>query len=183
MFSMLRKSNKNERALADRGRLFGGAMTGRAKRVVAVIAMVPAIILSWTLFFSPAAQIAAAETIGRVAATEEKRTYLFICNGGQFVERGSTNPTRANFSVSIAFDSSDRTSEVLLGSRSNQTIGRRDAMYFDALFFEDKNIITGAMSDNPDTSDYWSLYIDEKTALISLNDIILRAENCVDMVR
>lgn len=79
------------------------------------------------------------------------------------------------------FDQSDQTSEVVVASRSNPSIGRRDAIYFDTLVFEEENIVTGAMSDNTATSDYWSLYVDDQIALISLADIILRAENCIQI--
>ena len=42
-------------------------------------------------------------------------------------------------------------------------------------------VITGFLSDNPETSDYWSLYLDDGQAHISLEDIILKADNCIEM--
>ena len=115
------------------------------------------------------------------AYSQGNKEYLFICNGGQYVERGSKTPVKEFFSASITFTPKEQTSEVLVGSKNNQIIGQRDAMYFDGLAFEDNNIVTGFMSDNPETSDYWSLYLDDGRALISLEDIILKADNCIEM--
>jgi TPR repeat protein len=115
------------------------------------------------------------------AYSQGNKAYLFICNGGQYVERGSKTPVKEFFSASITFTPKEQTSEVLVGSKNNQIIGQRDAMYFDGLAFEDNNVVTGFMSDNPETSDYWSLYLDDGWALISLEDIILKADNCIEM--
>jgi hypothetical protein len=112
---------------------------------------------------------------------QENKAYLFICNGGKYIERDSKVPAKeAFFSVAITFTPKDQISEVLVGSRNNQIIGRRDAIDFDGLTFEDNHIITGFMLDNTETSDYWSLYLNDSRAIISLEDIILYAENCID---
>ena len=107
--------------------------------------------------------------------------YLFICTSGGFYERATDRTESALFAVSITFNIKDKTSEVLIGSRSNSVIGQREALHFDGLVRENEGTVTGFMQENTDTSEYWTLETDDDRALVSLDDIVIRAEDCVDM--
>jgi len=116
----------------------------------------------------------------RSALAQQSPAFMVICNGGQYIETGTKmKPERVFVSVVITF-SADQESEVLIGARRNKTIGQRDPIYFDGLVFEKGPIAIGFMKDDPEGSAFWTFYKNEERALVSLKDITVMAENCVE---
>lgn len=111
------------------------------------------------------------------------KTYVLLCSGGAYYERQEQEPQKTSFSAVITIYP-DQTSSLVIGSQANPAIGHRSDMHFDGLMQEkDEAILTGFHTDkDPETGDYWSLYMDEGWVQISLKDMVLAADECISRI-
>ena len=113
--------------------------------------------------------------------------YLFSC-GPQSIyvdrSRDAQGPQPASASALLFFDTETQESELTIGSRSNELIGRH-TWNFDALQYLEEggvNILLGSISDSDyeNFEPYWEFFPDEGSIFISYEAVILRIFNCID---
>lgn len=118
--------------------------------------------------------------IGVLSVTASQAAGQLVCPSGSYIDR-STDEGPQPESVSVALTIlEDGASEVLLGSRNNPAIGTRQ-LEFDTVVRESDGAVTGFDEAESDEGPYWAYYPDDNTLIVSLDDIIVRGDQCVDM--
>ncbi len=109
---------------------------------------------------------------------------LFVCgNGGQMynkeTKKGPITLTALNVAGSVTIDASTMTSELVVGSRTNEIIGQRSNANLNVVREEQNGevLLTGMTSDQ---SIYFTYYTTKNELFASYRDIVLKFKGCVD---
>jgi len=109
------------------------------------------------------------------------KSVLFVCKDAQFiVKKTNSKPKRANISASVTIDLDARTAELLLGSKSIETIGTRSNKGMKTTVDKEggHKVLVGTTVDE---AIYFTLNPKRMTLLASYSDVMVKFDKCVNL--